>query len=67
MPEIAPPSSGRALKVFGIALIALGGLIYAAAGGVDGDNPLIFVGVIPKIAGIFVNGVVWHAGSRFGR
>src|SRR5215475_4246785 len=54
MPDVAPPSSGCALKVFGIGLIVLGGLIYAAAGGVDGDNPMVFVGVLPMILGLFV-------------
>jgi hypothetical protein len=54
MSEAAPPSSGCALKVCGIGLIVLGGLIYGAAGGVDGDNPMVFVGVIPMILGLFV-------------
>jgi hypothetical protein len=54
MPDTAPPSSGCALKIFGIGLIVLGGLIYGAAGGVDGDNPMVIVGVIPMILGLFV-------------
>jgi hypothetical protein len=48
------PSTGLALKVAGIALIALGALLYAVLGGPD-DNPAAFLGVFVMIAGIIVH------------
>ena len=48
------PTAGRALKIAGIALIALGGLLYAVLGGPD-DNPVAFLGVLVMIVGIFVH------------
>jgi hypothetical protein len=54
MPEPAPPSSGCALKLLGIALFIFGGLIYGAFGGSEGDNPLAFLAVPPMILGLFL-------------
>jgi hypothetical protein len=45
---------GQALKIAGIALIALGALLYAVLGGPD-DNPVAFLGVFVMIAGIFMH------------
>ena len=47
-------SSGRALKIAGIALIVAGGLLYAALGGPD-DDPSGFLGVIVMIGGLLLH------------
>ncbi len=53
MPQIAI-SSGRALKIAGIALLVAGGLLYAALGGPD-DDPSGFLGVIVMIGGLLLH------------
>jgi hypothetical protein len=47
-------STGRALKMTGIALIPLGGLLYGVLGGPD-DNPVALLGVFVMIAGIVMH------------
>jgi hypothetical protein len=47
-------STGRGLKIAGIALIALGALLYGAAGDPE-ENPAAFLGIFVMIAGILVH------------
>jgi len=49
-----PRTSGRVLKIAGIALIALGALLYGVLGEPD-ENPAAFLGVFVMIAGIVVH------------
>jgi hypothetical protein len=55
MLEHGPPSSGTARKRAGISLIVVGGLLYGAAGGVDGDYPSVFVGPLVMLGGIVLH------------
>ena len=50
-----PKPSGAVLKTTGIVLIVLGGLLYAALGGVDGDQPTAFFGPLLMLGGIFLH------------
>ncbi len=46
---------GTAHKRFGIALMVVGGVMYAMSGGSEGDNPLVFLGPVVMIAGLLLH------------
>jgi hypothetical protein len=48
-------ATGTGMKRAGIALIVLGGLLYAALDGVDSGNPLVFLAVPLMIAGVLLH------------
>src|SRR5258708_15961086 len=48
------PTSGTALKRAGIALIVVGGLLYGALGGVDGEDPSALFGPLVILGGILL-------------
>jgi len=39
----------------GIALIVVGGLLDGAAGGLDGDFPIVFLGLLVMLGGIILH------------
>src|SRR6266705_3063158 len=51
--KVVAPGTG--LKRAGIALIVLGGLLYAALGGVDSDDPFVFLAVPLMIGGVLLH------------